>query len=767
MPTRASSQMTHAPERIDTDGSIGSTDSRPDGHTISLVRKRIKSAIPALLVVVITAYGAILRLDSFVQKYGTLDHPSWARVLTRDIAPLASNLRPTIYRWYPVQPPYEGGDPINYLKFAREMRSFYQAHVREPMFLALTRGFLWALSNQDAAVSFASATGSLLTIVAAYLLGSVVLSRAAGLTVAALLAIEYEIISWAVDGWRDDLFMATVVFSAWSLVRCRRNPTRGNIILVGTMAAGACLTRITALSFVLPALAWFVLDGDAPSRRSRLKAAAAGGLVCVVLLAPYLLNCAIATGNPLYAVDYHTRYYRYGEGRPSEQPMSATAYVASKIAARPITALDTGLTGLFVRPFTIKWTGFVAWLPRSGDALSWLAVAGLIAWVFSINGRMLLVILFSSLVPYSLTWNVAGGGEWRFTMHAYPFYLLAAMYAVGLLWRGVTGLSQKRWDARRVGRKQLAWGAAGAASVALVCAIYVLLPWFVVRETIARQDDVSIEAGDRDAVFFGSGWSQPYVDGPTFRVSQAERASIRLPLPARRTYQIVLRLDPVVPDRQHRAVVLLNRQLLAILSLRWDPERVGAYPLRLPADKVRVGINELTIVPDLMVAAGSAGIRFAGRDPTVLLGVRLWYVRVLASPPVPATGSVPSEALRDVIEVVQTEAEFHQADVAFVARTLEPKSSFEIDVNSADHDHVDFVRLNKLVQLSLAAKHGIPLEPQTSRRGVVVNEPNHLEPFDRMSQEFTENERTSLPGSVNNQSKAGTPSTGIFTDQPE
>ncbi len=636
--------MTHAPERIATAGRMSAADSRPDGDTISLVRKRIKSAIPALLIIVITAYGAILRLDSFVQKYGVLDHPSWARVLTRDIAPLASSLRPTIYRWYPVQHPYEGGDPINYLKFAREMRSFYQAHVREPMFLALTRGFLGMLSNQDAAVSFASVTGSLLTIVAAYLLGSAVLSRAAGLTVALLLAVEYEMISWSVDGWRDDLFMATVVFSAWSLVRCRRNPTRGNIILVGAMAAGACLTRITALSFVLPALAWFVLDGDTPSRGSRLKAAAAGGLVCAVLLAPYLLNCAIATGNPLYAVDYHTRYYRYGEGRPSEQPMSAAAYVASKIAARPVTALDTGITGLFVQPFTIKWTGFVAWLPRSGEALSWLAMAGLIGWVFSINGRMLLVILFGSLLPYSLTWNVAGGGEWRFTMHAYPFYLLAAMSAVHLLWRGVGTLSQKPWRANRVGSRQLSWVAAGAAIIALVCGTYVVLPWFVVRETIAREDDVSIETGTRDLLFFGAGWSKPYVDGLTFRVSDAERSRIRLPLPSRRTYQIVLRLDPVAPERQRRATVLLNRQLLAFLQLTSNPERVGAYPLQLPQDKVRVGINELTIVPDTLVPAGQAGPRFSSRDPQELLGVRLWYVRVLAPAHTPQFDPIPFAA---------------------------------------------------------------------------------------------------------------------------
>jgi hypothetical protein len=73
----------------------------------------------------------------------------------------------------------------------------------------------------------------------------------------------------------------------------------------------------------------------------------------------------------------------------------------------------------------------------------------------------------------------------------------------------------------------------------------------------------------------------------------------------------------------------MNRQLLATLLLTWNPDRVGSYPLLLPADKVRVGMNELTIVPDTLVTAGSAGSRFASRDPKDLLGLRFWYLRVL------------------------------------------------------------------------------------------------------------------------------------------
>ena len=149
------------------------------------------------------------------------------------------------------------------------------------------------------------------------------------------------------------------------------------------------------------------------------------------------------------------------------------------------------------------------------------------------------------------------------------------------------------------------------------------------RETIANGADVSIETGGRDLSFYGAGWSRPYKDGVMVRVSCAERAIVRIPLPARRAYDIVLRLDPVAPERQERVTILLNRQLLGALHLSWNPERVGSYRLRLPADKVVAGVNELAIVPETVVPASSAGPRFAWIDPGERIGVRLWYVRVL------------------------------------------------------------------------------------------------------------------------------------------
>ena len=73
---------------------------------------------------------------------GHTSQPGWSAVLERHVVPVVRRLRPSSIVWGPIANPYVGGDPVNYIRFAREMKGFYQAHVREPMFLAMTRAWL-------------------------------------------------------------------------------------------------------------------------------------------------------------------------------------------------------------------------------------------------------------------------------------------------------------------------------------------------------------------------------------------------------------------------------------------------------------------------------------------------------------------------------------------------------------------------------------------------------------------------------------------------
>ena len=564
-------------------------------------RRRVFSLYAAAALV--TLYGALLRLDAFVGKYGTLDHPAWARVMTHDVAPFARAIRPSRVQWTKEKTPYVGGDPIGYLGFGREMTGFYQPHFREPVFLTAVRVSLWMLDGQDAAVSLASAAGSVLLIVATFLLGAEVAGAAGGLAAALVVAIEYDLIAWSVDGWRDDLFAAVVVLSAWTLVRLRDRPSFGKALAAGIVCGLTCLTRITALSFIVPALLWIAVAGGREGRGRRLESVAVAAVLAAAVLGPFLISCAIATGDPFLAIDQHTIYYRAAEGLDLKQRTTAAAYVLQKFRAHPIATTDLAVTGLFVRPFAIKWNGLGVWSAWLGPALMGLSLVGLAAFLFWPKGRLLLLIVGASLLPYAFTWNVAAGGEWRFTMHVYGLFVVAALYAAALVPRLA---DRTLW--RPLARRTAAVVTVAAAATAL----YVALPWFVVRETLALNESASVEAGGRDRMFFRSGWSSAEAQGNvTTRTSRASRSIVHFPLPDVDDYEIVLRLDPVAAAPVASALILFNGQIAGGFGFVTSPERIGSYRFTVPRTWQKVGDNEL-------------GIATTGAE-----GVRLWLVRII------------------------------------------------------------------------------------------------------------------------------------------
>jgi hypothetical protein len=223
--------------------------------------------------------------------------------------------------------------------------------------------------------------------------------------------------------------------------------------------------------------------------------------------------------------------------------------------------------------------------------------------VYSPRGRLLLLVIATSLVPYAFTWNVGSGGEWRFTMHVYGLFIVAAVYAIAL----TPHLADRRvWPS--LARRSIAVAAIAVAAAV----IYQALPWFVVREAVALNESVSVEAGGRDGVFFRSGWSPARREGTvTVRTSRAARAIVHFPLPADDDYDVVLRIDPVGAAPVSAAMVLFNGQIAGGFGFVSTPDRVGSYRLSLPRAWQKSGDNELAIA-----ATGAAG-------------VRLWLVRII------------------------------------------------------------------------------------------------------------------------------------------
>jgi hypothetical protein len=374
--------------------------------------------------VVLVAGG--LRFEALIARYAW-DGPAWASNTERVLA----GLHPELF-WEPAEE-HRGGDPYHYFRRAREMRGFYEPHVREPLFPFATRVLLPLVGDRPLAVNVASAVFSTLGVLATYVLGRVAFSRWVGLGAALGLALDRDAVWWGVEGFRDDAFLVFVVLSAACLVRLRREPSVLFAILAGLAGGAACLTRVSALAFLLPAWIWIAV-AQGPDLRERRRLSGLGACLSLTLVAPFLLSCALAFGDPFHSVNAHTKFYRSRAGLEYQQSLSWSGYLASAFAPRELA--QTALRGLTTEPFASKWRGLDYLTPWLRRVLAPLAVAGLLLFTRSREGRLLLVILIGCLLPYAFTWKVPGGAEWRFTLPAYPFYLLAGFLAVerGLGW---------------------------------------------------------------------------------------------------------------------------------------------------------------------------------------------------------------------------------------------------------------------------------------------------------------------------------------------
>ena len=600
-----------------------------------MLSPRWRTLVAPTLLICILLYAALLRFDALFKSYGPYDQPRWLASMQPAIGAAAAAITPD-WPWSRDTTPYVGGDPINYLKFARQMRNFYAAHVREPMFPAVTKIGLRLAADADVGISVTSITFGLLTLVATYALGTAVASPMVGLAAAAMLGIDRTAVYWAIGGWRDELFAFFAVSCAWAFLRFARHPTRGNAVLAGALSGGACLTRITTIALIAPAVVWLLVMWNSPRESDLTQIARSPGLprrsdseqtarrrglaivvgVMAVVVAPFLINCAIATGDPFYAINNHTNFYLKREGVTDVRPMSAVRYSVDKFESRPIAATDNAVRGIFVYPFANKWVGLNHWYPGLGTVLAGLAITGLVAWLWWPEGRLLLVMFFGSLVPFSMTWTVLGGAEWRLTLFAYAFYLIAAFWVVDSVIRFVraalTTRDRQLWA--QITGYQILRTAAIVLALLLVAGIWSFaVPYALVREQFNYAGVATIAAGPRDRWFFADGWSGLVVEGNvTMRLAARPGATLRILLPEARSYTLTVRTDPVdrVAAAQQIVHVSLNGAHLDDLVLGWNPERIGAYQVTIPAGMFAPGAQRLELRSDN--------------------AFKLWYVRIAA-----------------------------------------------------------------------------------------------------------------------------------------
>jgi len=584
---------------------------------------RLSSVVAIVLLAAVLSYAGLLRLDALFKSYGPYDRPQWLAGLQPAVRATAASLTPD-WQWRRVTVPYVGGDPVNYLKFAREMRNFYAAHVREPGFPGATRVALMLNGDADVAVSLTSIAFALLTLVATFALGCALGSPVAGLAAAMALGIDRDAVYWAIGGWRDEMFAFFAVLSAWAWLRLAQNATDARAIVAGLVGAGALLTRITSIMFLAPAIIFLIARRNPAHRPLRQVGIALG--VMAGLAGPFFISCAIATGDPFYAINNHTDFYLKREGVAEPVPTTAVQYTIDKIQARPIAAADTIVNGLFVYPFANKWDGVDAWYPGLGWALAALAIAGLVGWTWHRDGRFLLLLLLFGLFPFSVTWTVRGGAEWRLTLFAYAFQLLAACWVVEGLVRNADAI--RTLPPRSIGRGVLLVLALGLVFMGWTHAV----PYVVVREALKIGQPAIVPAGLRDWWFFDEGWSRLVVTGNVVsRFATEPVATARLLLPEARPYTIVMRLHPLAlaGEPQQKVDITLNDRPIGSLELTWNAERIGEYRVDVPAASVEPGLNQLTFRSGRMTPVGEGREPFPTMKPDQPVAFRLWYVSIV------------------------------------------------------------------------------------------------------------------------------------------
>jgi dolichyl-phosphate-mannose-protein mannosyltransferase len=576
-------------------------------------------------------YAALLRFDALVSKYGFIDGPAHVVAVERRACALARRLSPPGLEWPAGR---RHGDPVSYLKIARAKTGFYEANAREPLAIAPVQFFLWLTGGQEIAINCVSALYSALGVLGAFLLGALAFSPGVGLAAGCLLAVEAWVITFGVDGWRDEGFAFFAVMTAYALVRLRRSPSPANAAVAGLFATGACLTRLTSFSLAVPALAYVVIDGPRDRWRKRAFGAAFAFVIVATLVAPYLVNNAIAYNDPFYSFDVATELYRERGRLPVERPMAWTSSFAERFTAHPLATVDSLLQGCTTYPWRYKWQGFSYLSLMLPKVLSAAAAAGLLLFLATADGRLLLVVLFGALAPFAVVWQAPAAAQWRLTSFAYPFYLIAAVHAL----RTATSLASPRFYREWMDRLRSYPGRSISLALALPLAI-VLLPrcwqYLLVREAALTGGEYSIVAGIGDGWFFGNGWYGPVRSGNvTGRYSHGSAATMFIPIFQPAESRLVFRLQACSPESKpsRELRVSVNGEDAGTFRAVWDPNRAGAYEVAVPKALIRSGWNRIDLRADGSSVIPVGESRFMGLEPGQDTAFFLWYLRVAPAP---------------------------------------------------------------------------------------------------------------------------------------
>ena len=258
---------------------------------------------------------------------------------------------------------------------------------------------------------------------------------------------------------------------------------------------------------------------------------------------------------------------------------------------------------------------------------------GLVLLLTSADGRLLLVVLFTALIPFAVVWQAPAASQWRLTVFTYPFYLIAACQALHAGWRLASRepLYRLSESLRRERRRWVVGAVVAAGGLAIVLFLPRWWQYLLVREAASADGAFSVVAGPSDARFFGDGWYAPVKAGNVSgRYSHGMSATMFVPIFERRDTRLTFRMQACSagsePAREVR--VSINGREVSPLHVVWNPERADSYDVAVSKTLLREGWNRVDLRADGSAVMPAGESRFLGLEAGQESAFFLWYVRV-------------------------------------------------------------------------------------------------------------------------------------------
>jgi hypothetical protein len=381
-------------------------------------RFRSSALVPGAAAALLVLYGSLLRFEAL------LAHSDLAGRDER-----AARIHTRLLPWLPPygvfnpdnapEDPYRA-DVRSYLDRAQAMgrEGFYAPSFREPFYVLLVSAFV-RLAGGEIGILVESTFFSAIALALFYFVALKLHGRWWAVALLVPLALHHFLVLDAPTGYRESAYSFFLVAFVAAVALGRSG--FGWASLTGTLGGLLCLIRLSALSIVIPLLAFRVLRLP-PEQRLRYGASAA--VVLALLVSPFLYSNFRAHGDPFYSVSFHTQFWLRAEGVDQGQgPVSLSRYFTD--FERTGALVRGTFLGLTVLPLRTFWNG-LSHLPLLAAAILGLGVVGLARS----SNPYLTAAYFGHLLAFAYIQNFPSGEMPRFVMPAFFLLALAGPYAI-------------------------------------------------------------------------------------------------------------------------------------------------------------------------------------------------------------------------------------------------------------------------------------------------------------------------------------------------